>query len=114
LTHYVSPEAALSLQSLAQDEEVRRMTKRKLLLWTLGICAFAVACFYTAKHWTIEIKVHAQVRATPFVLETDYYNFEKQPQGELMERRVTARRPHHIEDDGEERRRASGVEGTLS
>jgi len=92
LTPYVSPEVALSLQSLAQDEEVRRMTKRKLLPWTLGICAFAVACFYTARHWTIEIKVHAQVRATPFVLDTDYYNFEKQPQGELMERRVTARR----------------------
>jgi hypothetical protein len=68
------------------------MRKQKLLLWTLGICPFAVACFYIAEHWTIEIKAHAQVRATPFVAEMALYNFEKNPQGELMEKRLTARR----------------------
>lgn len=72
---------------------MRAYWKSLIKRWWLALFpVLAIVSFYAAKHTTIELKAFAQVQATPFVLETYSYSFSQNPSGDLLEKRVTARR----------------------
>ena len=71
---------------------MRIFSKSLRKLWWLSVIPLLAVGYYAAKHTTIEVKAFAQVQATPFVLETYSYSFSQNPSGDLVEKRVTARR----------------------
>lgn len=77
-----------------RKDKVMTLSKLKFrkLAWLSVIPVVAIACYYGAKHLTIGIKAYAQIHTTPFVLEVDYHSFANNPQGQLIEKRITARR----------------------
>ena len=68
------------------------MRLRHKLYWLAAVSLVIALSFYAAKHATFHIKAYAQVTATPFVAETDVYEFRSNPQGSLFLKQVVARR----------------------
>ena len=62
------------------------------LYWFAVVSLIIALSFYGAKHATFHIKAYAQITATPFVAETDVYEFRSNSQGTLFLKRVVARR----------------------
>jgi hypothetical protein len=68
------------------------MSLRHKLYSLCGASLVIALSFYGAKHATYHIKAYAQITATPFVAETDFYEFRSNPQGNLFLKQVVARR----------------------
>lgn len=68
------------------------MSLRHKLYWFFSVPLVIALSFYGAKHATFHIKAYAQISATPFVAETDVYEFRSHPQGNLFLKQVVARR----------------------
>ena len=68
------------------------MSLRHKLYWFAVVSLVIALSFYGAKHATFHIKAYAQITATPFVAETDVYEFPANPQGTLFLKSVVARR----------------------
>ena len=62
------------------------------LYWIACVSLVIAVSFYGARHATFHIKAYAQITATPFVAETDVYEFRSNPQGTLFFKKVVARR----------------------
>jgi hypothetical protein len=62
-----------------------------LMLFAAAVAVVALS-FYGAKHATFHIKAYAQITATPFVAEVDFYDFRSNPQGSVFLKKVVARR----------------------
>ncbi|MGH9864858.1 MAG: hypothetical protein ACRD4H_05520, partial [Candidatus Acidiferrales bacterium] len=54
--------------------------------------ALAVAAFFLVQPLTIEYLTHAQVKATPFTLQLESYDFSGDPAGTLFAKQTVARR----------------------
>ncbi len=63
--------------------------KGALLLAALGA---ALLCFYVSRSLTIVRMARAQAFVTPYTLEIDTFNFETNPAGELISKKIEARR----------------------
>src|SRR5690349_1101429 len=68
------------------------MSLRHKLYWFAAVSLVIALSLYGAKHATFHFKAYAQVTATPFVAETDIYEFRSNPQGTLFFKEVVARR----------------------
>ncbi len=65
--------------------------RHKLLLALLGV-SLAFLTFHFVQPLALHHIAHAQVTATPFLLKTDLYSYEQDPDGVLINRFVQARR----------------------
>lgn len=65
--------------------------KKPLRTWALSV-PLAVGCFYMSRALLIQHVAGAEIRVTPYVLQTETRSFDNDPDGELFSRRTLARR----------------------